>query len=411
VGLPLPKLDDRTFDDLAAEARALIPAVQPEWTDHNPSDPGITLLELLAWLTEMLIYRADQVPEDHVRAFLRLLNGPGQEPEGDLDAQVAATIQLLRTEWRAVTAADFERLALEAAPELIAAHTVPHLDLSGATLAERALPRPAHLSVLLLLEDGADADAVHGAVARDLEPRRMLTTRLVVTAPLWTPVEVSVLLAYRADVPRAQAEAAARQALIAFLDARTGGPDADGWEWGRPVYAGELTAALEGLPGIEYVVDLILDSRCGAGVRRCVRGIPRVHESGSLVGLELGEGCLPGPGPPDVDVRGGMDYVAVTAIVPITPRANADLPSVRSRVLRAVRDLAWPGRGWPPPGEPILAADRVAAAARGVTGVAAVGTVTLEAVDPARIRVTMQGVQYAWVDSHELIDLTVEVVT
>jgi hypothetical protein len=53
----------------------------------------------------------------------------------------------------------------------------------------------------------------------------------------------------------------------------------------------------------------------------------------------------------------------------------------------------------------------VAAAARAVTGVAAVGTVTLAALDPARIRVTMQGVQYAWVDSNELIDLTVEIVT
>jgi len=47
--LTLPVLDDRSFDDLVAEARALIPALAPEWTNHNPSDPGITLIELFAW--------------------------------------------------------------------------------------------------------------------------------------------------------------------------------------------------------------------------------------------------------------------------------------------------------------------------------------------------------------------------
>ena len=74
--LPLPDLDDRTFADLVAEAR-LIRTYQPEWTNYNPSDPGITLVELFAWLAEMLIYRADQVTDRHRLAFLKLLNGPG----------------------------------------------------------------------------------------------------------------------------------------------------------------------------------------------------------------------------------------------------------------------------------------------------------------------------------------------
>ena len=44
--IPLPNLDDWTYADLTAEARALIPSLCPEWTNHNPSDPGITLIEL-----------------------------------------------------------------------------------------------------------------------------------------------------------------------------------------------------------------------------------------------------------------------------------------------------------------------------------------------------------------------------
>ena len=66
------------------EARALISTYDPAWTNHNPTDPGITLIELFAWLTEMLIYRANRVPDQHVRVFLKLLNGPDWQPGSDL---------------------------------------------------------------------------------------------------------------------------------------------------------------------------------------------------------------------------------------------------------------------------------------------------------------------------------------
>jgi hypothetical protein len=52
-------LDDRTYADLVAEAISQIAVEYPEWTDYNPSDTGIILIELLAWLTEMTLYRAD----------------------------------------------------------------------------------------------------------------------------------------------------------------------------------------------------------------------------------------------------------------------------------------------------------------------------------------------------------------
>src|SRR6266699_1306572 len=58
--VPLPNLDDRRYDDLVAEARGLIPSLDSTWTNHNPSDPGITLVELFAWLSEMLMYRIDR---------------------------------------------------------------------------------------------------------------------------------------------------------------------------------------------------------------------------------------------------------------------------------------------------------------------------------------------------------------
>jgi Baseplate J-like protein len=72
--LPLPSLDRRTFGELVAEGRSLIPRRAPQWTDHNVHDPGVTLLELFAWLVEMDIYRLDRVSVAAQRAFLRLLD-------------------------------------------------------------------------------------------------------------------------------------------------------------------------------------------------------------------------------------------------------------------------------------------------------------------------------------------------
>jgi predicted phage baseplate assembly protein len=68
-----PNLDDRTWQELVDQARALIPKYAPKWTDHNPSDLGITLIELFAWLVEGLIYRLNRVPDKNLIAFLNLI--------------------------------------------------------------------------------------------------------------------------------------------------------------------------------------------------------------------------------------------------------------------------------------------------------------------------------------------------
>jgi hypothetical protein len=71
--IPKNNLDDRTFDDIVAEAIRLIPRYCPEWTNHNPADPGITLIELFAWMTELVIYRLNQVPEKIYLSLLELM--------------------------------------------------------------------------------------------------------------------------------------------------------------------------------------------------------------------------------------------------------------------------------------------------------------------------------------------------
>ena len=73
MALPVPNLDDRTFQDLVSEARSMIPRYCPEWTDHNLSDPGITLIELFSWMVDILLYRLNKVPEKNYIKFLDLI--------------------------------------------------------------------------------------------------------------------------------------------------------------------------------------------------------------------------------------------------------------------------------------------------------------------------------------------------
>ncbi len=72
--LPMPNLDDLRFQrDLVDQARQRIVRYCPEWTEYNVSDPGITLIELFAWMTEMLVYRLNRVPERNYVQFLEFL--------------------------------------------------------------------------------------------------------------------------------------------------------------------------------------------------------------------------------------------------------------------------------------------------------------------------------------------------
>jgi len=73
MSLPTPSLDDRRFQDIVDEAKRRINRLCPEWTDHNVSDPGVALVELFAWMTEMTLYRLNQVPDRLYVKFLELV--------------------------------------------------------------------------------------------------------------------------------------------------------------------------------------------------------------------------------------------------------------------------------------------------------------------------------------------------
>ena len=74
--IPDPQFDSRTYREILDESLARIPVHNPEWKNFHDSDPGITLLQLFAFMTESLIYRANLIPERNRRKYLRLLGIP-----------------------------------------------------------------------------------------------------------------------------------------------------------------------------------------------------------------------------------------------------------------------------------------------------------------------------------------------
>jgi hypothetical protein len=265
--LPVPTLDDRTFDQLVTEGRSLIPRYSQEWTNHNPSDPGMTLVELFAYLTETAIFQLDQVPGATIEQFLRLLAVCRGSPEGGeetLDQALARAVRSLAEPQRAVTAADFETLAQAAAT---AAGTplgrtafAPYRDTACAPADH---PEQGPLAALLLVVPDepnnprpAPSVDLTGLLFRALSERRLLATRLHVIGPEYVEVAVRTVVARRPGSGLTPAEV--EQVVRDFLHPLRGGTDGTGWPFGRPVYYSEMFQLLEGLPKVDHVQDLRL---------------------------------------------------------------------------------------------------------------------------------------------------------
>lgn len=73
MSLPAPNLDDRRFQDLVDDAKRMVMRRCPEWTDHNVSDPGVTLIETFAFMTDQLLFRLNRVPDRLYLKFLDLI--------------------------------------------------------------------------------------------------------------------------------------------------------------------------------------------------------------------------------------------------------------------------------------------------------------------------------------------------
>ena len=89
MSIEIPNLDDLTYQQLVDNLVRSIPQYKGQWTDYNPSDPGITILEMLSWISQSLLYRANNISDESYRNYLKLVAGDHvYEPEDFLHTEL-----------------------------------------------------------------------------------------------------------------------------------------------------------------------------------------------------------------------------------------------------------------------------------------------------------------------------------
>ncbi len=268
----LTGLDDRNFNELIKEGIELLPIYAPKWTNHNPSDPGITLLELFAYFTDILLFRLGQVSSESKLQFLRLLTA--MDINGEVwksiehagvehihDALISAARELQNID-SAVTVSDFERLALEAVSieqendEFIRVMCVPNYDLehSDFTQCKKSVN---HVSVIIAPRRCLEAEKhemLLTKVRNYLKPRCLLTTSLHVVAPKYLYITVRASITTQTGADKDEVECSVRTNVQRYFGSGIGeGPHAQGWPFGRPFYLSEAIALIDRIDGVDYV--------------------------------------------------------------------------------------------------------------------------------------------------------------
>lgn len=182
--------------------------------------------------------------------------------EGGADSEPVARVlrrapQLVRHRRQAITAADYEALALEASPAVAVARALPTTHPSG-----RFAPG---WVTLRIVPQGTEARPLPSWTLRE-RVRRFLVARTPATArrhvavipPVFLPVSVTAVLSPVDSSAAGDVVDAARAALASFLHPLTGGPDGNGWPFGRDVYLSDVAALIERVPGLDYVETLAL---------------------------------------------------------------------------------------------------------------------------------------------------------
>lgn len=297
--LPLPNLDDHDYAELVEMARSLIPSECPEWTDHNPSDTGIILLEMFAWLTDLLLYQVNQVPDASQEVFLQLLKGDAtfkvQQNGGNIDTQALQTatqetILALRQRYRAVTAQDYEALVMQdwTNPEMrsqpekesekdlvkqlnnlnITIGRVKAFENMNLTLKPSQDQKAVgHISLVMIPQNAQKQpvslnpepqESLKKAIEAVLEERRLLGTKHHVVSPAYVPVSISAQLYLEPGRVVDDVKAACLTQLTQFFHPLSGGEDGQGWPFGRAVYVSEIYQQLDQVEGVDYVENIIV---------------------------------------------------------------------------------------------------------------------------------------------------------
>lgn len=287
----LPDLYKRSYEEISDEMLASIPKYTSKWTNHNPSDPGITILELLSWIAETTLYRINRVPEESYINFLRFVTGASSTNEidrllreKDLDLShkkileflkeiedgnkktmpeiKAASLNFLKSRYRAVTEEDFRELAIEA--------TV--LNTGEKARVKRAIIDKSvqeEKVVVIVVSDMRDKyDELIEQVKNYLTPRKLIGTIIEVNQPVYTGVEINIKFVRQshARIERKIDDRVVdevKENIIKrvgdYLDPFKGGPEKKGWPYKRPLTKYEIVQIVEETNGVERAASVVFD--------------------------------------------------------------------------------------------------------------------------------------------------------
>ena len=165
---------------------------------------------------------------------------------------------LLRTRARAVTAEDYEQITREAAPEVarVKCLTAGEGDVDAGSVKVLIVPAAASDRGRIRFEDLVPTLPTLEKVQERLEETRLIGARVVIEPPLYRGVTVVARLVAKPKSSPARIQEEAMEALYAYLNPITGGPDGTGWPFGRPIQSGEIYAALQRIRGVDFVEEV-----------------------------------------------------------------------------------------------------------------------------------------------------------
>jgi len=291
MAIQLPDLDTKTYEEISCEMVASISKYTDKWTNHNPSDPGITILELLSWIAETTLYRINRIPpESHVN-FLRLVAGTSgidevehllKDPHQDkhyrnileflkeIEEGQDKTIAEIKTEallfltsrYRAVTEDDFRQLAVEATDLF-------RVKVKRVIVEQN--PDENKVEIIVVPDKWKQYEELTEVEKRDryrelvefvkdyLKPRTLIGTKIEVKRPVYSDVSIDLnVVCHHYAIPE-KIEGDTKERILQHLDPFVGGDNKTGWPYRRPLSVYEIAQIVEGTDGIKQAGSIMFD--------------------------------------------------------------------------------------------------------------------------------------------------------
>jgi hypothetical protein len=274
-------LDTKTFEDIRDEMVASIQKYTDTWTNHNPSDPGITILEMLSWISETTLFRINRIPEESYTNFLRLVTGAYGIEEIDIllndtfldpsrrhilefqkeieegnktsiTEMKANVLRFLTSRYRAVTEDDFRQLTIEASNESKIQAKVKRAIINKSNDDEK-------VEVVIVSQSRDHYNELIPVVKEYLQPRTLIGTIIEVKQPIFTDVDIDVKVVCHNYVMPENVIDNIRTRILQHLDPFEGGDEKTGWPYTRPLTVYEIAQIIEETNGVKQSISILFD--------------------------------------------------------------------------------------------------------------------------------------------------------